>query len=190
MVKRTVIDHLSSYPSEEVYQLLNEVIRKETQHDLVATALESLGHIRHPNSYRILVKQLDRESFRDGIRYATLQGLTHLGDVRALRVSRAYMAPEYLPHVRLAALNLRYSLSRTDPTLISLLQKLTSDRDRNIRRRAWAILGTTGKTSAVLEFIEQALKSHQARDIRSAQQNALKAVKSRIAQRKKAKLIL
>lgn len=127
---------------------------------VASAALSSLGAIKAPGAYALLVRALGRPSWREQVASGAVRGLGALGDARAmplLEARTAYGTPEQERDAAVSALAaLAVALGHpqsVEPRLAALAQ-----RDPLISTRVAAVnaLGTLGLTSAipVLQHIE------------------------------------
>jgi aminopeptidase N len=141
------VEHLS----DESYATIRESAR-------------ALGQTRSPEAYDALLKLIDVPSWRDTIKVSALNGLTALGDRRALDLAFRYAAVGNPAPVRGAALTLLAAAGHDDPRVYPLVSEAFRQaavfRGPTIRQAGEALVSLGDKRA--LELFEQLRKQFSA----------------------------
>jgi aminopeptidase N len=123
-VRAQAISALSEDRDPELADLYQQALGDES-YTVVSAAAEALGNTKLPAAYDALLKLLAQPSWREKLQAAALNGLTDIGDRRALELGLRYAGPEHSSDVRRAAVRLLSTVGKNDPrTLPVLLQTL------------------------------------------------------------------
>jgi aminopeptidase N len=90
---------------------------------VIRAAALALGQTKVPESYAVLTKLVELPSWRNTIKVSALNGLTALGDKRALDLALQYSSKGNPATVRGAALRLLGSVGKDDPRPFALLSE-------------------------------------------------------------------
>ena len=102
---------------------LRAMVERDPNGDVVAAAIAALAGLTPPPTIAFLRGQLDRDSWHDEVRIATLRALGDSGDAATLDAVRSYVADRYNEDVRLAALRAWRGLAPEDPELRRVLRQ-------------------------------------------------------------------
>jgi HEAT repeat protein len=121
--------------------------------NVVASSLASLGALKAPGAYTLLVSSLSRPSFRETIASGALRGLAALGDMRAFSIVKsrtAYGTPENERNAALSALaRLASHAKKPQLALNTLLHVAQHDPLITSRISAVRALGVLGDSAAI-----------------------------------------
>ena len=90
---------------------------------VIRAAAVALGQTKSTEAYSALTKLLEVPSWRDTIKISALNGLTALGDKRALELALRYVAKGNPSAVRAAALRLLGAAGKDDPRALAALSE-------------------------------------------------------------------
>jgi aminopeptidase N len=107
----------------------------DQSYGVIDAAAAALGRTSDATAYDALVKLTDTASWRDRVRLAGLQGLSFLGDRRAIDLGFKYSEKSYPASVRAAALNVLAASGKGDarvyPLLLESFKKSLENNDFN-----------------------------------------------------------
>lgn len=93
----------------------------DRSYGVIDSAAQALAQTQDERGYQELVKLLETPSWKDRVRIAGLNGLSVLGDKRALDLGFKYNDKSYSPAVRSIALNVLAASGKGDPRIYPLL---------------------------------------------------------------------
>jgi aminopeptidase N len=149
-VAATAATLLRIFPHDEkVAARLEVAVRGAKYYRTREAALISLGHLRSPNSFPVLLDALHTESPDDGLRRAALIGFGHLSDPRAIPIVLDWTAPGRPLDVRAAAIRSLGVLDRGNPETTRRLLAYVDEPIAPIRRAALSALEQRADASAI-----------------------------------------
>lgn len=141
-----------------------------------AAALQSLGRLKAPGAYDMLVKALGAQSFRETIASGALAGLGELGDMRAFPIVKArtaYGTPEGERNAAVLALAQLAANAKQPELALPVLQEMVlHDPLITTRITATRALGILGDPAAI-PALEQAQNDDSQQAVQSGAWNAI-----------------
>ena len=128
---------------------LEAVVRGGKTWRVREAALVSLGKIRSPNAYQVLLEAVRGESPDDGMRRAALTGFGELADPRAVPVVLDWAAPGRPLSTRAAAIRSLGSLDARNGEITRRLLSYVDERILPVRRAALSALEERDDASAI-----------------------------------------
>jgi aminopeptidase N len=130
----------------------------------IREAAKALGQTKSPAAYDALVKLIDTPSWRNTIKVSALNGLTQLGDRRALDLGLQYAAAGNPDNVRGAAIALVAATGRDDPRVFPVVseafRQAALNRNSVVFQAGEALVSLKDKRG--LEFFEELRKQFSA----------------------------
>ncbi|HXE76212.1 MAG TPA: M1 family aminopeptidase [Candidatus Xenobia bacterium] len=149
-VRERAAESLGEFADDaEAAKALESVIEKEAKTYVVAAAVKSLGRVGAAGAFERLRDALKRDSHREVIRRAALEGLAHLGDARGLGIAMEWSKYGKPPRAREAAIEALGTLGQGNENTYNYLVSLLIDPYVWARQSALKALGTTGDTRAI-----------------------------------------
>lgn len=153
-VRKAAVLALGKFATAAV-EKLREIVRSDPHDDVVATAILALAKATPDLSVAFIQKQLERPSWYDEIRVATLKACAQLGDSTLVPIIRDYSDPKYNQSVEGAALTAWRACAPLDEELHQTLIARTESPVYAIQQDAIRMLGELAvvEASARLEHI-------------------------------------
>jgi len=139
-----------------VAQRLEGVFRAGRFYRQREAAVASIGRLRGPHAYDLLVEAVREESPDDVLRRAAFLGFASLGDARATRLVLDWAAPGRPLNTRAAAIRALGALEVRNPDVNKRLLSFLDERISSVRRAALGALSARGDASTIAP-IEAAL---------------------------------
>jgi aminopeptidase N len=125
-VRAQAIAALGDASDQNLAALFQQALADQS-YAVVSAAAEALGKTKAPGAYDALMKLLATPSWHERTQAAALDGLTELGDKRALEVAFRYATPEHSTEARRSALYLLGATGKGDPRVVPLLIQTLRD---------------------------------------------------------------
>ena len=116
---------------------LRSVVERDRNGDVVAAAIAALGGLDPAPDPAFLRAQLDRESWHDEVRIATLGALGDTGGSDVAAIAKGFTTDRYNENVRLAALRAWRSVAPNDPWLREALRERIAGAPASLQ--SWAV---------------------------------------------------
>ncbi len=147
-VRRATARSLGAFAPTESTTAALTALCKDESYFVVNAALASLGKMRAPGAFEILVAHLDVPSWQDTIADGALTGLAELGDERALSYFVECAAADRAPWLREWALGaiprLYATLDRRHGAIVDIVVRALDDPLHDVRRAAITAAGKLG----------------------------------------------
>ena len=121
-VRATAIAELGRLRDPKYADLFFAALNDQS-YGVVDAAATALGRTKDARGYEAFAKLAETESWKDRLRVAGLQGLSALGDKRAVDVGFKYADKAYSPNVRSTALNVLAASGKGDGRIFPLLME-------------------------------------------------------------------
>ncbi len=153
---------------------------------VAGNALAALGAVKAPVAYAILMRGLDRRSFRETVASGALRGLAAYGDMRAfpsIAARTAYDTPEAERAAAVIALaTLAGHAKQASRALPALLQIVRHDPLITSRLAATRALGILGDPAAI-PLLERVERDDSQQAVQNGAWNAILAIRDAVAER-------
>ncbi len=148
-VRKAAVLALARFGTSSAERKLKEVIEKDSQNDVVATAIVALARAYPGTDPAFIRQQLGRKSWYDEITIAVLRAFRELGDPALVPTIRRYVGDTYNQDVRQAALSAWEACAPEDRALHDTLLALTDSPVYTLQQEAINMLGRLHVTRAV-----------------------------------------
>ena len=116
-VRKAAVLGLTAFGSRSARELVLRTLRTDAHTDVVSTAILALTRMDPEVDASLITEQLERDSWWDEIRIASLRALEELERPELAKVARPYTGPAWNQDVRRAAFRTWQAASPTDPDL-------------------------------------------------------------------------
>lgn len=160
-VRRAAAAALAKYSHDQSREALRTAIEKDLSYEVVAAAIRSLTKIDAKNCRDLLLASCQRESHRDVILKAAVDGLVELKDTSAIAPLAALLEKPIASTRRTAILS---ALARLDPSsddVMTKLEKSLESRRADVRRAAIDAVTEIGLPRSITAL--EALRSREER---------------------------
>lgn len=148
-VRKAAVLALPSFGPTTAAPLLREVVEADSHSDVVATAIVALAKVKGDLENAFLERQLERDSWYDEIRIATLLAFAELGRAETIPTIRPFVTALWNLEVRRAALRAWRAARSTDPELHAELMALARTPSTELQPFAVKALGELYVEAAV-----------------------------------------
>jgi len=183
-VRRAAIAALGEFKHDDsVFKKLKKVIKKDGSYFAVAAAIQSIAKIDVEGAYKTILKGLERDSHRDVIRTAVLNGIVELREKAGIPVLKEWAAYGKPVWARLAAIMALGRLAdklddETKTDVREFLIPLLDDNYMFVRRMTISALAALGDPNA-LRHLEKLATSDPADFIRRAIRNSVREIRQK-----------
>jgi aminopeptidase N len=153
-------------------QALRQLVRSETESDVVAAAIVALARTDSLVTAEFLGEQMNRASWYDELRSASLVAMRTIGAKRFLPLIRSCCAPHYTMRVREEALNAWAACAPEDPQLHRLLAASAEREVLRLREKAVRLLSEL-KVEGAIPVLERLARTDGHSDIRALARDAV-----------------
>jgi aminopeptidase N len=175
-VRKAAALALPKFGTTTAEQKLKDVIRTDSQNDVVATAILALARANSQTDPKFIAQQLSRSSWQDEIVIAGLRALGELKNPAQVATIKKYASENYNQHVVDAALQAWAACAPNDKELHNTLTALAQSPVYALQQTAISMLGDlhVGDASAALQEI---LSQNADANLTVAAKNALEEMK-------------
>lgn len=149
-VRDVVVKQLVNFKDDpEVGNKLTEIAARDKAYRVRGAALETLGRIKSPGAYDVLIDAVKSDSPDDTLRRHALVGLGELGDERAVGLLLEWAAPGKPLPIREAAIESVAGLDPADKQITKTLVSYLDGPEASLSSRVIEALGRRGDPDAI-----------------------------------------
>lgn len=148
-VRRALFEALGNFPSPQVIHETQSCYSTEKSYFAEAEAIRALGRMRDPSLLATFRGLLQRESWNDVLRCATLDAIASLQLPESVAILKEYSAYGHSPNARMTAIRGLGTLGRGRSDIQEYLVKLLDDRYLLVQLAVVRTLGTLADERAV-----------------------------------------
>ncbi len=157
-------------------QALRQLVRSDAESDVVAAAIVALGRVDSLVTPEYLEKQMNRASWYDELRSASLVAMRTMKSKEFIPLIRSCVSPGYNLRVREEALDAWVACAPEDPELHRLLATSAEHEVLLMREKAIRLLGEL-KVESALPILQRLARADGDSDVRALARDAITEIR-------------